>query len=485
MATYYVAQSDAGDHSGSSLANAMSVTRHNASTFSGDDIIILNGTLTTQLVVPSSGTSGHPISYVFATGAIFSSPCWSTSGAFTLTNKSYITLDGAAGAGMGGYGGTAALANGIIENTANGTGLANHQESCGVYIQEGKYTTIKNLVVRNIYVRTGTTDVVDGGKGIRFADANGNGMNNLSVYNCIIYNAMCGIGPDYGPGDSNYSFYSNTIYSVNWGVACGGRGSSSTLSNIFVYNNYVYGWDVWNETNTDAWHHNGVFIFGDNSDTVTNPQVYGNVFGTGWGGAYQTAGIYINGNIANPLVYGNLFICDAGEYAGNGMITIDSKIPTTLRIYNNTHIGGGAGEFIHLSGSLNGSALVFDVKNNLGSGGGAGTFLSLINNANVTLASNYNLAYNYSATLGWATSATSASDYKTYVQWQALGYDANSLTSDPILTPSYHLNSNSPARGAGTSEAAYTGRTDLDIGAYPYIQASLAGRPGSSLQLAA
>lgn len=62
-ATYYVAQSSAGSGDGSSYANRQSVSSHNSDTYAGDDIIYLCDTITSAVVPPSSGTSGHRITY--------------------------------------------------------------------------------------------------------------------------------------------------------------------------------------------------------------------------------------------------------------------------------------------------------------------------------------------------------------------------------------------------------------------------------------
>jgi hypothetical protein len=73
-AVYYMradgkAANKAASTSCSSPSTAMSVATHNAQTFSGDDIIYLcsdGGDFKTAIVAPSSGTSGHPITYTNA-----------------------------------------------------------------------------------------------------------------------------------------------------------------------------------------------------------------------------------------------------------------------------------------------------------------------------------------------------------------------------------------------------------------------------------
>ena len=61
--TFYVAQTSAGTGDGTSYDNRMSVLSHNAGAFSPDDVIYVSGTITSTIIPPSSGTSGHPITY--------------------------------------------------------------------------------------------------------------------------------------------------------------------------------------------------------------------------------------------------------------------------------------------------------------------------------------------------------------------------------------------------------------------------------------
>src|SRR5438132_776393 len=80
-------------------------------------IVHLCGTFTgtlnsTMLTAQGSGASGNPVTLLFETNANFTSPAWnSPNGAINIGGRNFITIDG----------GT----NGIIQNTANGTNLAN------------------------------------------------------------------------------------------------------------------------------------------------------------------------------------------------------------------------------------------------------------------------------------------------------------------------------------------------------------------------
>ncbi|MBC2712861.1 MAG: right-handed parallel beta-helix repeat-containing protein [Desulfosarcina sp.] len=66
-ATYYVAQTGAGDGLGGSYANRASIAYHNAGTGHfgtlDDDTVVLCGNITTGVLSPDGGTSGHPVTY--------------------------------------------------------------------------------------------------------------------------------------------------------------------------------------------------------------------------------------------------------------------------------------------------------------------------------------------------------------------------------------------------------------------------------------
>ena len=66
----------------------------------------------------ASGTSGNPITIIWDTGAVVSSPYWPTQGsggAIYATNVAYVVING----------GT----NGVLQATANGSALANQQQT--------------------------------------------------------------------------------------------------------------------------------------------------------------------------------------------------------------------------------------------------------------------------------------------------------------------------------------------------------------------
>lgn len=101
-ATYYVADSAAGDGSGDSYANRMSVASHNADTYTAGDVIYLCGTIPSRVTPPNSGSGGTYITYYsceVAHGASDDDAATLTRGStwsFGGIGKSYIKIIGCA-----------------------------------------------------------------------------------------------------------------------------------------------------------------------------------------------------------------------------------------------------------------------------------------------------------------------------------------------------------------------------------------------------
>lgn len=462
------------------------------------DIVHLVGTITTTLDVQASGTSGKVITILFDSGAKLSAPVWSAaSGAIQVALKDYITIDGGATGTIGGYAGNPSLARGVIENTANGTGLANHVASKGIRAINANYFEVKNLVVQNIYVRTSTSDVYDNDSScVSNQAANAEVITGYKVTNCVLHDAFRGIASDYGTGCSNYEFSYNTIYSINHGAGTGHRHDGATLTNLSFHHNWVYNWKAWNDPATNIYHHNGFFAFADPSNArLRNIAAYSNTFGPGYGNEYQTSGIYINSYVEDVRCYNNIFICNSGEYAANGLITLQSNLPTTFNILNNTFVGG-SGAAIQVAGSGSGQAQNFNIKNNLGVGSGVGTFIACYNMTGVATNANNNLGYNYDPNLAYIYSYSGTGAFKTRAQWMALGFDTQGVSLDPLLDSNYKPKAGSPAINAGTSEFSGLFSDDVvktprplsgawDIGAYQVALSSTLLTPPSNARIVA
>jgi hypothetical protein len=452
----YIAQTEQGADTGRDPANAHSVAFFNAASnwrsstktsgkIGPGDTVHLVGTITTGLTVEGSGTEGNPITIRFSPGAKLSAPYW-PGAAIKLSRKDYITIDGGATGRIGGYDGKPELSNGIIECTDNGTLLGHQIKSSGVGAIECRHLTVGNLVIANMYVRARGTEQKDYGIGVYNADVNDRGITNYRVTNCIIHDAYIGVSSDYGTACDTYEFSYLTVYNCNWGGRNGDRGSkSNTMSGLVVHHNWFHDWKNWDDPARNSFHHNGFFAWA-NQGTLHRPQVYSNVFGPGFGGRFQTAGIYINTGIIEPLIYNNLFIPGPGEGVGNGFITVDSQRNTTLRIYNNTLVSPtGTGTFVQLNGNT--GHQVVDFKNNLCVG--ASSFVAVYNRTNLTLDSDHNLGFKLKPASAYKLSNNSSASGSSIAEWRSRGYDAHSIYKNPRLDPDFRPAADSPAREAG------------------------------------
>ena len=111
-----------------------------------------------------SGTAGQPITVQFQPGAKLSEPyCDTTYGCLSIVGQSYVSVDG--------------NHTGVIEATANGTGLANQQPDLGIYLQNTSNIVIENLTIQNLYVHSSPTDTAISSKS-QYAIEDYNGNNN-------------------------------------------------------------------------------------------------------------------------------------------------------------------------------------------------------------------------------------------------------------------------------------------------------------------
>jgi hypothetical protein len=265
-ATIYIGAA-AGTQSGADCANARARTSLVAGDWVPDENIHLCGILTGQLAALGSGTAGHPISIIFETGANMSSAVWSGStGAINLNSRSYMIVDG----------GT----NGIIENSANGSGLANHIASRGISADGCNNCEIKNLTIRNIYLRTSTSDTSIDQTAMTAVHFSGS---NWLIHDNTIHNAGWALEQFWANGDSNVRIYNNNIYNVDHGWVPAGVGVT-TASDFYFYNNHVHDFANWDSGAANTYHHDGVHAFGSTGATATQIWIYNNTFDGDIGG---------------------------------------------------------------------------------------------------------------------------------------------------------------------------------------------------------
>jgi hypothetical protein len=412
--------------------------------FCGTFTLPVGGSLASFL---GSGNSSNPVTFKLDSNAIIQSPAMgsASAGAFNCSGKSYVTVDGGS--------------NGIIQNTANGTGLANHKASQGLYFVNCTNVVVKNLTVQKIYANAGSSKSASDTNGQNTADIffDEGDSTGSQVFNNTLNNARSGILIcfDGGSDASNLLIYGNTISDHGWGVFIGADNSRSTATGIVIHDNNISNWTNWQFPYSE-YHTDGLILFNDVSGGAYQTySIYNNYF-SGSLGAGSPTGYIACGRMSTCSIFNNLMV-DTGSNVCDGYIWLYTPNGADF-VYNNTLVGSGNG------------GVAVTLGDDAGLGGGTTSNLTVENNIftniNIALhdyrsltadvaASDNNLLY---ATGGGApTMATNDSNVISFAKWQTSGYDTNSSTSNPNLTGSYHLNSGSPAVGLGAN------LTHLDI----------------------
>jgi hypothetical protein len=199
----WVSQSGSGNNSGSDTNNKMPIATYNSS---GSGSVNLVGVLTTGLTA-TSGT------IYFEPGAKFSAPTW---GWGIITGTGGITIDGGV--------------NGLIEATANGTGMTYSNSICAIALNNCKGVVVKNLTVQNMYVYQGPSDEQPGLTGSGSAVFISGNSSNITITNCLFHDSFYGIFDQYTSGCSNIVYSHCVAYNCNWGGGGGGGTYGGTYS---------------------------------------------------------------------------------------------------------------------------------------------------------------------------------------------------------------------------------------------------------------
>jgi hypothetical protein len=331
--TVYVSQAG-GAFTGGSACNgqtAISVATYNASgsTYGAGSTVILCGTITTAIAVPTGGASGNPLTVRFDLNANMTSAAWNLT-AFSSGGNNWIVLDGGS--------------NGIIQNTANGTvgAFANQRASVGVDFSGSSNATIENLTIANIYQRTAnsTTDDSTGANDNRcifWLFGSPMTVNNVTTHDCR-FNLYEGNTTESGISITNSIGWNQAAH---WWIAPGNSGS--TLSNVtYAHNSFRDPAPKWDSPGVDIFHMDGIHQFCQPSSTCSGLFIYANYFSGDWGEDY-TAQIFTEnggGTQANQKVYNNIVdnsATSASTQSSNGQI--DVQMGANGLLANNTIIG--------------------------------------------------------------------------------------------------------------------------------------------------
>ena len=409
-------------------------TAHLCGTFTG----ALNSTM---LTFQGSGSPGNPITLLFEVGAQLTSPAWSSNGAINTNSKIWLTINGDAANGR----------QGIIQNTANGTGLANTQDSVAIFADHCADCIVKNIQIINIYVHTSVSDTSGGNTiGIRFlTDAN-----HLIIDNILFHDVRWSTN-----GTAQALQVSNSeFYNVDHGATTAQNSSGTAITGIKIFGNHFHDYANW-DTTANVFHHDGIHIWANTGGRIEGADIYNNLF-DGFTGGNATAQCYIETvagsssttHTSNFRVYNNVFLHPSTGPVPR-MIWFDGGAgnPSENSVYNN---------FINAANSTssvfqaNGQASV-NFRNNiveltgasvsemdLGSGTTAGTIDSNIYMVNLAGGNGNTFIWNGTRTDSLAT-------------WQGIcSCDAHSelISAAQInATNDGHLQLGSLAIGAGTN----------------------------------
>jgi hypothetical protein len=473
-ATNAVFINQSGGGAGTSCGSAQSAAYfNNASNWNGSPtgvqigpdstVHLCPGSITTSLSWQGSGTSGHPITMFFESGAKLSQPFCGQGGGtscMALNANSWLVIDGGVPCGINTAGVpiSEATCNGIVEANNNGTVLVNQNgENSGITANGASNFEIKNLDVRNIYVRSGTTDHnPDANNGERPYAIELSGASNYSIHDGKAHDANWSLTSIQCSGNvSNISIYNEDTYNDNHGVAVGVCANSAT--NVTIHNSHFGSMTNWDDppANTSSYHHDGIHVYVTQpGGSVTGLSIYANQYDGDWG-VTNTAHNFLEGPVSGNI-FDNLFISGVGQHLSNGSINNVNSPSGTKNIgyYNNTHIyldTNDAGGPVELVGNV-------DMRNNVITTADTNNPTPLEYSGTGTV--DYNV---YASSLPGAAlfAAIGTCCQWTYAVWQAGGVGhttPNDTHSPAIQTPPAGLNiatgvpnSGSPVIGAGTN----------------------------------
>jgi hypothetical protein len=474
--TIYVSQAGSGTGDGSSSSNRASLSWLNdsanwgsdASDVNAGDTVSLSGTFTSRLVVAGSGSAGSPVLIILEPGAKFSKAYWGTDAAIYASGKSYITIDG--------YG------VGVVENTANGTALANQQLTCGVYAENGTSITIKRLVIQNMYVRTAYSDDSTGAAGVGIRGVSTSAVSNLLIDENAISDCKYGIFADPAGASSNVTVSGNSVSRCSTFVAIA-NSVQATVTGVAVRDNTFEDGYFWDFTNGDVFHGDGLHMWSASGGSFADIEIVRNNMLTNYG-AHTTGCIFIEGAVGTYNIFSNL-LGTSGVKIAEAVLDITGTSSTTGNIYNNTVVGAAANNTGGIGFYVQGvSWTSLKCKNNIFYNLYTGV---LFNDGQATAALDFNYNDYYQCQyVGLRVNVPGSGDQNgSYANLSAFaaalgnkGDEANGSVDNPNLSAAYRLVSPSAAIGTAfnlssvfTYDATNSTRTiPWDIGAYSYVR---------------
>lgn len=467
MATFYVAQSALGTGDGSTAENAKAMSWLNsASSWNGAtgtticatataatirDEVRFVGTISTGFDWPyPTGVGAAGIRFVFEPNAKFSRPHWNVGRGCAIfwESAAYAKNDVEIDFGL----------NGCIECTDNGTNLTYQQPSAGIVFQSASRVTIINPRIFNLWVRVMGTGQGRTSAGI-FAQCNSGPITDLTITGGVIHDCDIGISTNATTaGCARYTIQGVEIYNINWGIGCGLASTGATMEDFVARGNNIHDFECWDTPEgvggLEDFHHNAIFLYGEpTGENFINAVIEGNILGPNFG-TRATSAVYLSHwTMKGTYVVRNNVMIGAPT---NGLVTVGTAVGSMTQVHNNTFLVTSPGNAaVVTGGSYAGAGMTVHLRNNIVSGG---SYLQTNYAANVTIDSDYNLVYGYTA--GFPGPITRGLDSSVgavpWATWQGEGKDTHSIIDqNPLLDSNRRPGVSSPALGAGVDLSAF------------------------------
>jgi hypothetical protein len=351
--TRYIAQK-AGAFSGGTACNgqtAITPATFNGITNSPGDVNYICGAITAAtgpvFSPQGSGNSTSPVTFIFDTGARISV---SFGEVINLGGLAYALFDGGIPCGPSSPCDTVEASNptsyatgqaGIIEATANGSSLQYQNPNTQAFYGcvNCHDIEIRNLIIRNLYVHSSTSDQTDSADTGTFAFqcpfSNGCAAGTISIHDSSIHDVGNAVSIE-GTTATSIKIYNVDFSHDNWAVENSGNGTRY----LYIYGNYFHDTTNW-DTSSDSFHHNGVHNYMNVSTDSLGYYFYNNMSFGDWGPCCSTA-IMLFTEVAHPAnfyVFNNIAIqsCNNNTAPVNQDYTAPSGPGESW--YNNTFLG--------------------------------------------------------------------------------------------------------------------------------------------------
>jgi hypothetical protein len=380
-----------------------------------------------------SGTSGRPITLLWESGAVVQAPYFSNvHGGIDINGNSWITLDGGS--------------NGIVRNSANGTGLA-FQRSSSLIQGLGSNTTVKNLAMLNAYVHVNGDSNGNAADGIFMRGGSsitigpGNTFTQCDV--CIFY--------AWDGGEHDLVITGNSFADGNQNIEMGPANTGvKVMTNVRIDHNTATNWANWDDP-TNSYHHNFFHPFTNTpgSSMVGSLQIYDNTSG-GDIGNHATSMIFIENNnggsggtMGSWYIFNNTFDkTNSNAPTSSGLVAV---MPANGFLLNNTfRDAGGSGTNAWSSFHAYGSASGWTIRNNIFQGGAY-----MIYDEAGSVIADRNVYYSPSSDTPWILGSSFQGSLSG---WRSVcGCDSAAVTTNPLLNPDLTIKVGSSASTLGVN----------------------------------